>query len=266
MPDFKPHIRQSISELHLPPEREAEIVEELSQDLEGRFEKALSEGASEEEAKQLALEELTQPDSLGAQLKCVKMPSRRPSLAIGANRSRQRLAGFWDDIRFGLRMLRKQPGFAVIAILTLGIGIGASTAMLSLVQDVLLRPLPYAHSDRLYAIWASSESTGQSKVAASGPDFVDYLEQNRSFSHIGEYIPLFTFTWTGDGEPRLVNCTAPSEEFFSMLGIRPYLGRLYEPREYDYLENDTLIVSYNFWKNQLGGDPHVIGRDRKSVV
>ena len=157
-------------------------------------------------------------------------------------------------------MLRKQPGFAVIAILTLGIGIGASTAMLSLVHDVLLRPLPYAHSDRLYAIWASSESTGQTKVAASGPDFEDYLDQNRSFAHLAEYIPRFTFTWTGDGEPRLVTCTSVSQDFFPMLGIRPFLGRLYEPREYTYLENDTLIVSYNFWKNQLGGDPHVIGR------
>src|SRR5215469_7262519 len=260
MPDFKAEIRKSIAGLDLPPEREAEIVEELSQDIEERFEKALSEGASKEEAKRLASEELVQPESLSAQLKRVKMLPRQASLTIGANKTRHRFAGFWDDIRFGLRMLRKQPGFGVVAILTLGIGIGASTAMLSLVQDVLLRPLPYAHSNRLYAIWASSESTGQPKVAASGPDFENYLEQNRSFSHIAEYIPLFTFTWTGDGEPRLVNCTAPSEQFLTMLGVRPYLGRLYEPREYTYLENDTLIVSYNFWKNQLGGDPHVIGR------
>lgn len=260
MPDFKAEIRKSIAELNLSPEQETEIVEELSQHLEERFEKAVSEGASEEEAKQLVLEELVQPDSLSAQLERVKMPSHQAAVTIGANKTRQRLGGFWDDIRFGLRMLRKQPGFAIVAVLTLGIGIGASTAMLSLVQDVLLRPLPYAHSDRLYAIWASSESTGQTKVAASGPDFLDYLEQNRSFVHVAEYIRLFTFTWTGDGEPKLVNCTAPSEQFFTMLGIRPYLGRLYEPREYTYLENDTLIVSYNFWKNQLGGDPHVIGR------
>jgi putative ABC transport system permease protein len=260
MPDFNAEIRQSIAELNLSPEHEEEIVEELSQHLEERFEKALNEGASEEEAKQLVLEELIQPDSLGAQLRRVKMPSCEARLTIGANKTRQRFAGFWDDIRFGLRMLRKQPGFAVVAILTLGIGIGASTAMLSLVQDVLLRPLPYAHSDRLYAVWASSESTGQTKVAASGPDFLDYLERNRSFAHIAEYVGLFTFTWTGDGEPKLVNCIAPSEEFFTLLGIRPYLGRVYEPREYAYLENDTLIVSYRFWKNQLGGDPHVIGR------
>jgi hypothetical protein len=111
MPDFKDEVRQSIAELNLSPEREVEIVEELSQDLEERFEKALSEGVSEEKAKQLALQELVEPDSLGAQLKRVKMPSRSPSLAIGATKTRQRFAGFWDDIRFGLRILRKQPGF-----------------------------------------------------------------------------------------------------------------------------------------------------------
>jgi len=260
MPDFKSEIRRSIAGLNLPPTYEEEIVEELSQDLEERFEEALSHGASEQEAEQLALNELTPAGALGDQLKQLKPRAPKPTPPMGIQRSRSRFAGFWDDVRFGLRMLRKQPGFAVVAILTLGVGIGASTAMLSLVRDVLLRPLPYAHADRLYAIWASSESSGQSQVAASGPDLIDYLEQNRSFAHLAGYIPLFTFTWTGDGEPKLVNCTSVSEQFFGMFGIKPYLGRLYEPREYTYLENDTLIVSYRFWKNQLGGDPNVIGR------
>jgi len=260
MPDFKSEIRKSLAALNLSPTREEEIVEELSQDLQERFEEALSHGASEEEAKQVVLNELMFPESIDKELKGVEQPVPSTELAIGAEKRRNRFAGFWDDIWFGLRMLRKQPGFAVAVILTLGIGIGATNAMLSVVQDVLIRPLPYAHSDRLYAISASSESTGQSRVAASGPDFQDYLDQSRSFAHLAEYIPRFTFTWTGDGEPKLVTCTSVSEDFFPMLGIRPYLGRLYEPREYTYLENDTLIVSYNFWRNQLGGDPHVIGR------
>jgi putative ABC transport system permease protein len=260
MPDFKSEIRTSLAALNLSPTREEEIVEELSQDLQERFEEALSHGASEDEAKQLALNELMFPESIDNELKRVEQPVRSTELAIGAKKRGNQFVGFWDDIRFGLRMLRKQPGFAVVVILTLGIGIGATTAMLSVVQDVLIRPLPYAHSDRLYAIWASSESTGQTHVAASGLDFEDYLDQSRSFAHLAEYIPRFTFTWTGDGEPKLVTCTSVSEDFFPMLGIRPYLGRLYEPSEYTYLENDTLIVSYNFWKNQLGGDPRVIGR------
>jgi putative ABC transport system permease protein len=260
MPDFKAEIRTSLAALNLSPTREEEIVEEVSQALQERFEEALSHGASEEEARQVVLNELMFPESIDKELKGVERPVGSTKLAIGAEKTRNRFAGFWDDIRFGLRMLRKQPGFAAVVILTLGIGIGATTAMLSVVQDVLIRPLPYAHSDRLYAIWASSESTGQTHVAASGPDFEDYLDQSRSFAHLAEYIPRFTFTWTGDGEPKLVTCTSVSKDFFPMLGVRPYLGRLYEPREYRYLENDTLIVSYNFWKNQLGGDPHVIGR------
>jgi len=140
-----------------------------------------------------------------------------------------------NDLRFALRQLRKSPGFTVVAVLTLALGIGANTAMFSVVQDILFRPLPYAHSDRLHAIWASSDSMGQSQIAASGPDYIDYREQNKSFAHIATYLPRFTFTWTGDGEPKLVTCTGVSQDFFVTLGVREYLGRLYEPREYSYL-------------------------------
>jgi putative ABC transport system permease protein len=260
MPDFKSEIRRSIGGLNLPPTREEEIVEELSQDLEERFEQALDHGASEKEAKQIALDELTKPDSFDEQLRRVERPARPLPQTIGAQRARHRLAGVWDDIRFAVRMLAKQPGFAVVAILTIGIGIGMSTLMLSIVHDVLIRPLPYANSDRLYAVYARSDSAGQTRIAASGPDYLDYREQNKSFDRIAEYLPRFTFTWTGDGEPKLVNCTAASEDFFPTLGIQPYLGRLYDPREYTYFKDDTMVVSYRFWKNQLGGDPHVIGR------
>ena len=165
-----------------------------------------------------------------------------------------------NDLRFALRQLRKSPGFTLVAVLTLALGIGANTAIFSVVQIVLFRPLPYANSARLYAIWASSESAGQRRIAASGPDYLDYRDHNRSFVHIAEYLPRFTFTWTGDGEPKLVTCTGVSENFFATLGVHAYLGRLYEPHDYTYLENDVMIVSYRFWKNQLGGDPHVIGR------
>jgi putative ABC transport system permease protein len=261
MPDFKSEIRRSIAGLNLSPTREEEIVEELSQDLEERFEQALNHGASEEEAKQLALDELTKPHSLSDQLGRVERPVCHVPQTIGAQSVRHRLfAGVWDDIRFAVRMLAKQPGFGVVAILTIGIGIGMSTLMLSIAHDVLIRPLPYANSDRLYAIYARSDSTGQTRIAASGPDYLDYREQNKSFNRIAEYLPRFTFTWMGDGEPKLVTCTGASEDFFATLGIRPYLGRLYEPVEYIYFKNDTMVVSHRFWKNQLGGDPHVIGR------
>ena len=246
MPDFKSEIRKSIAGLNLSAADEEQIVEELSQHLEEQFENAIGHGASDEEAEKLVLDELSGTQLLRDQLQQVK-PRAPRTVPIGAPRAGRWFAGFWDDIRFGLRMLRKQPGFTVVAVLTLGIGVGASTAMLSLVQDVLLRPLPYAHSDRLYAIWASSESTGQDQIAASGRDFVDYLEQNRSFVHLAEYLPLFTFTWTGDGEPKLVNCTACLKAILYRCWAfaRIWDGSMNRVNTH-YLENDTLIVSYNF--------------------
>src|SRR5438270_1585053 len=109
-----------------------------------------------------------------------------------------------NDLRYAMRMLLKSPGFSLIAIATLALGIGANTAIFSVVEDILLRPLPYAQSDRLFAIWASSQTAGQEQISASGPDFIDYRDQNRSLTKIATYIARFTFTWTGDGEPKLV--------------------------------------------------------------
>jgi putative ABC transport system permease protein len=97
-------------------------------------------------------------------------------------------------------------------------------------------------------------------VASSGPDFRDYRDQNTVFSELAAVIPHFTFSWTGDGPPRTVNCAAPSYQFFAVMGIRPVLGRLYTPREYTYIQNDTILISWKFWREQLGGDPHAIGR------
>src|SRR5215831_9353922 len=102
MPDFKSEIRRSIAGLNLSPTREEEIIEELSQDLEERFEQALCYGASEEEAKQLSLNELNKPDSLSEQLRRVERPVRHLPQTIGAKSARHRFAGFWDDIRFGV--------------------------------------------------------------------------------------------------------------------------------------------------------------------
>jgi predicted permease len=164
------------------------------------------------------------------------------------------------DVRYAVRSLAHTPGFAIIAILVMALGTGINTAIFSVVHHILIEPLHFPQPQSLYAIWARSDAQGQSRIAASGPDFLDYHDRNKSFSAMAMVIPSFTFTWTGEGDPKLVNCTSISEEFFEMLGIRPYMGRLYEPREFTYLENDTILISYRFWRNQLGSDPHVLGR------
>src|SRR5438552_5294451 len=165
---------------------------------------------------------------------------------------------YWQDLRFGFRTLRKSPGFTVVAVMTLALGIGANTAVFSVVESVLLRPLPFQDSQRLFAIWAMQKGQ-QARIGASMPEFEDYKDQSHSFEYIANMLSGWTYTWTGQGEPRNVNCTGISYDFFPMLGVTPYLGRLYRPEEY-HVDGVQVVISHRFWKEQLGSDPHVIGR------
>src|SRR5437870_538154 len=149
----------------------------------------------------------------------------------------------WQDFRFAVRMLRKSPGFSVIAALTLAFGIGANTAVFSVVESVLLRPLPFQNSERLFAIWAMQKSQ-PTRIGASMPEFEDYKGQSHSFEYMANTLSGWTITWTGQGEPRTVNCTGISYDFFPMLGIKPYLGRLYEPNEYHGVDSVQVVISY----------------------
>jgi putative ABC transport system permease protein len=164
------------------------------------------------------------------------------------------------DVRYGARALARTPAFAAVAILVMALGIGINTAIFSIVHHVLLAPLPLPQSDRLFAIWARSDAEGQAHIAASGPDFLDYSDHNSSFTAMAEMIPEFTSTWTGDGDPRLVNCAGISDDFFRMLEVHPMLGRFYSPSEYAVLGSGKIVISSSFWKNKLQGDPNVIGR------
>jgi putative ABC transport system permease protein len=165
-----------------------------------------------------------------------------------------------QDLRFALRQMRRSPAFTLLTTLILTLGIGINTAIFSLVYHILLEPLPFPQPDQLYAVWARSDAEGNARIASSGPDFLDYHDQTKSFSKIAVIIPHFTETWNSYGEPKLINCTGVSQDFFSVLGIRPYMGRFYTSHEYEELGNPTILVSYRFWKSQLGGDSHVLGR------
>lgn len=170
------------------------------------------------------------------------------------------LESLMQDIRFALRQVRQSPSFAVTTTLILTLGIGINSAIFSVVHHVLLESLPFPESNRLYAIWARSDTQGQARIFASGPDFLDYHDQSKSFAQMAEMVPYFTESWTGNGEPKLLECTAVSDDFFRMLGIRPFMGRFYTAGEYAVLANPSILISYRFWKSQLGGDPNVIGR------
>jgi predicted permease len=163
----------------------------------------------------------------------------------------------FQDIRYGLRMLRKSPGFTAVALLTLALGIGANTAIFSVVYGVLLRPLPYKDSDRLIVLNETTPKVGQ--VSVSYPNFLDWRSGNRSFSQMA-VVASVSFNLAGVDQPENINGEAVSPYFLSMLGVRPILGRDFDASEEKAGAAPVVLLSYQLWQSHLGGAPGVLGR------
>lgn len=166
---------------------------------------------------------------------------------------------FGADFKFALRQLRKSPAFAVVTVLMLAIGIGVNTAVFSIFHHTLLQPLSFPQPQQLYNVWEHAASAGDRHLLASGPDFVDFHDQSSAFSGIAAWLS-FTETWVGGGEPRVVRCIGATQEFFQTVGLKPVLGRLFTDKEFATLDSGTILVAERFWKEQLGGDPAIIGK------
>ncbi|HET9183282.1 MAG TPA: ABC transporter permease [Candidatus Angelobacter sp.] len=164
-----------------------------------------------------------------------------------------------QDLRYSVRQLYRNPTFTVISVLTLTLGIGANTAIFTLVENVLLRPLSFDHPEQLYVVHEISNHNETAKLRLSGPDFDDLRENARSLEAVSAVIPYFTYTLTGEGEPRNLKVTAMTKDFFPLLGIHPLMGRLYTPQEY-HIDSGAVVISHRMWVEQLNKDPHVIGR------
>ncbi|MFP5261897.1 MAG: ADOP family duplicated permease [Blastocatellia bacterium] len=257
MREWKQHIRGRLARLKLEPSREAEIVEELAQHLEDRYEEARLAGASEEEARRVALSELSDNSLLVRGLKRTERAAGPEIVALGAGRGNM-FADLWQDLRFGVRMMRKHRGFTFIAVLTLALGIGANTAIFSLVNAVLLRPLPYSDPDRLVTLVKSYPQKGLDSWGLSQADFAMYRDQN----HVFEKMAGFTstgFNLTGAGEPERLRGVSVTADFFSVLGVEPVVGRVFRPEEDVPGKNLVCVLSYGFWQRRFGGDPQIIG-------
>jgi putative ABC transport system permease protein len=185
---------------------------------------------------------------------------------------RRSLAAFWDalwlqperwedemfqDLRFGMRMLRRSPGFTSVAVLTLALGIGANSAIFSVVNAVLLRPLPYREPDRLVTLSHYRPREGAS--VANGVDFLRWRDQAKVFEQIAGY-KFDTADLTGSGEPERLNAALISSNLFATLGVAPALGRAFTPEEDTYGGPLAVILSDGLWRRRFGGDPQVIGR------
>ena len=165
---------------------------------------------------------------------------------------------FLQDIRYGVRMLLKNPGFTVIAVLTLSLGIGANTAIFSVVNGVLLRDLPFPEADRIVTLWENNTVDGLERDDVSPANFLDWRERQKSFEQLA-YANPFSFDYVADGEPVTLRSALVSKGFFDVLGATPFHGRIFAPEEYEEGKNKVVILSFGLWQSRFGGDPNVIG-------
>ncbi len=166
---------------------------------------------------------------------------------------------FRQDIRFGLRMLLRSPGFTFIAIAALAIGIGANTAIFSVVNGVLLKALPYSNPDELAMVWVDNRRQGIREDITSWPNFVDWRDQNHTFQAMSGYRPYQT-NLTGDGEPEELLATQVTTNFFSLMNVKPIHGRAFSPDEEQPGKDNIAVLSYSLWQRRFGSDPSIINK------
>jgi len=169
------------------------------------------------------------------------------------------MVGLLDDIRYGLRQLRRNPGFATVAVLTLALGIGANTSIFSVVNAILLRPLQYPEADRLVVLWEQNSHRGWFQNVVSGANFLDWKRQNLVFADMAAFAPA-SFNLAGGSRPEEVAGERVTTNLFSVLGVRALHGRLFLPEEERH-GRAAAIVSYGLWQRQYGADPTLVGRE-----
>jgi predicted permease len=230
---------------------EQALDEELQSAVELLTQENMKHGLSHPEARRQALIELGGVEQVKEEVR--------------ASRSGIFLETFAQDLRYTLRLLRKSPGFTAIATLTLALGIGATTAMFSVVDGVLLRPLPYPHAESLVEVGLDLPGINQFNWPLGPADYFTFREQNRTFQGIGLYYTgfgaaLYSANVTGLGRPEHVPALGVTYEVLPILGVTPLLGRSFTRADDEQGSSDTVMITYGYWRSKFGGDGSVIGK------
>jgi putative ABC transport system permease protein len=255
MPEWKQEIRRRLAPLNLEPARETEIVEELSQHLDDHYAGSLAGGAAPEEALRAALAELRDGELLARGLRQVENQVTQEPVVLGATRRINMLGGVWQDLRYGARMLAKTPGFTLLAVVTLALGIGANTAIFSGINAVLFRPMPAAREpERL--CYVSIKGRG----AAYG-EYEDFQARSRLLEGLAAYCSFREADWRFDGQyyQRLLG-EVVSGNYFQVLGATTALGRALTPEDEAAGAENAVVVSDRAWRNHFAADPGIVGK------
>ena len=260
MPEWEKEIRRRMAGLKLWPAREAEIVEELAQHLDDRYQELLAGGASDTDAERLTLSELSE-NELFSELQRVERKTPSEPIVTRTNRRINMVVEVWNDLRFGVRMLLKRPGFTAIAIITLALGIGASTAIFSAVNPILFESLPYPDASQIVTI-SDDFAMNDSSVGMTFGTYRELVQRNRSFSAIAVIRP-WQPAMTGAGEPERLEGQRVSASYFQVLGVSPALGLNFNSSD-DRLNGPNLvIISESLWQRRFNGDSAIVGRQVK---
>jgi putative ABC transport system permease protein len=261
MPEWRQEIGRRLAKLNLVPAREAEIIEELSQHLEDHYAELLTTGVNDEEAERRTLKELSESAILQRELLRVERHTAPEPIVLGTNKRRNMIADLWQDLRFGARMLLKNPGFSLIAVITLGLGIGVNTAIFSVVDAVLLKPLPYPESEQLMMVYGEFPALKTNQMQLSLPEYIDFQQQTHSFAASAVFdngsanlAPL------DGGEPERVERAMVTPEMFAVLRIRPLLGRAFAPEEAQQGRDDVILLSHGLWLRRYAGRADAVGQ------
>ena len=233
------------------PDAKKDVDDEVAFHLEMRAREYMEQGLPEAEARRRAEESFGDVAAIRGDLRSGRADRN------DARERREWWTGFMSDLRFALRSLRSNKAFAVAAIATMALGIGANSAIFSIVNNVLLRPLPYAQPDRLVMLWGLYPNYGRTSLSL--PDFVDWRAQAGSFDAVAA-VHSATFNYIGGEEPVQLRADRVTANFFDALGVRPMLGRAFRADEETGGDDFVVVLGHGFWQRQFASDPAVIGR------
>ncbi len=258
--DWRAHVRQELRDITGDPARDEEIVEELAGYLAERYAEHLASGATPAEALARTTGELRESERLAPALRRADRPRLVHPIPPPQTGEISVLRDFRQDIGYAARLLWHSKGFAIAAVLTLGLGIGATTAIVSVVDRVLLRPTPLADAGRLMMVWETDRNSGTTREPSSLPDYLDFVERSRQFASLAAFMGGEATLSPGDGDPLRLAGLAVTHGFLSTLGIRPLLGRAFSADEDRPGGPAVVLISAGLWERFFQRRPDVIGR------
>ena len=259
-PDWRELVRATLDRITGNPAHDEDIVEEVAQHLAQRFDDGLARGLTHDQAVVRAMKEFEQPAMLS---KALRDAARVRAFApvpppVGGKPSMWR--DFGMDLKYGARVLLRSRGFAMAAVLTLAIGIGATTAIFSVVNAVLLRPVPFTDMDRIAMVWETDRNTGTNREPASLPDIIDMRERSRQFASFAALAAAERTITRREGEPARVPILFASHELLPLLGIRPSHGRVFTPAEDVPGAPNLALISDRLWEREYQRAPDIVGK------